>query len=85
MKTANEPPRSARAYHRQIAEALHDEFQRRTLDKFAVEYRASRDRVFEEIDGPGLIRRIADMKDAAARRIDLMAGNTEPRKEVAET
>ncbi len=70
MKTEHESPRSARAYHRQIEEALNDSFQRRTLDKFAVEYRASRDKVFEEIDGRGLIRRIADMKDNAARRID---------------
>ena len=70
MKTAHESPRTARAYHRQIDEALNDSFQRRTLDKFAVEYRASRDKVFEEIDGRGLIRRIADMKDDAARHIE---------------
>ncbi len=70
MKTEHESPRSARAYHRQIEEALSDSFQRRTLDKFAVEYRASRDKVFEEVDGRGLIRQIADMKDDAARRID---------------
>ena len=70
MENANESPRTARAYHRQIEEALNDSFQRRTLDKFAVEYRASRDKVFEEIDGRGLIRQIADMKDAAAQRID---------------
>ena len=70
MKTAHESPRSARAYHQQIEEALNDSFQRRTLDKFAVEYRASRDKVFEEVDGRGLIRQIADMKDAAAKHID---------------
>ena len=70
MKNAHESPRTARAYHQQIEEALNDSFQRRTLDKFAVEYRASRDKVFEEIDGRGLIRRIADMKDNAAQRID---------------
>ena len=70
MKTAHESPRTSRAYHRQINEALNDSFQRRTLDKFAVEYRASRDKVFEEIDGRGLIRRIADMKDDAARHIE---------------
>ena len=70
MKTAHESPRTARAYHRQIDEALKDSFQRRTLDKFAVEYRASRDKVFEEIDGRGLIRQIADMKDDAARHVE---------------
>ena len=70
MKNEHETPRSARTYHRQIEEALNDSFQRRTLDKFAVEYRASRDKVFEEIDGRGLIRQIADMKDDAARHIE---------------
>ena len=65
MKNEHETPRSTRTYHRQIEEALNDSFQRRTLDKFAVEYRASRDKVFEEIDGRGLIRQIADMKDAS--------------------
>ena len=42
----NESPRTSKAYHRQIAAALEDTFLRRTLDKFAVEYRASRDAVF---------------------------------------
>lgn len=67
---AVESPRSAGAYHRQIAAALDDTFQRRVLDKFAVEYRASRDRAFEEIDGAALIRRIADVKDWSARHLD---------------
>ena len=67
---SHESPRSARAYHHQIEEALNDSFQRRTLDKFAVEYRASRDKVFEEVDGRELIRRIADVKDAAAQHIE---------------
>ena len=61
---------SPRAYHREIAEALDDTFLRRVLDLFAVEYRASRDRVFKEVDGPALIRAIADMKDAAARDLE---------------
>ena len=34
------PPASNREYHRQIADSLADSFLRRTLDKFAVEYRA---------------------------------------------
>ena len=70
MKKAHESPRSARDYHRQIEEALQDSFQRRTLDKFAIEYRASRDKVFEEVDGRELIRRIADVKDNAAQHIE---------------
>ena len=63
---------SSRAYHREIADALNDSFLRRTLDKFAVEYRESRDRAFSEIDGPALIRAIADVKDAAARDMETL-------------
>ena len=70
MNSQDRSPRSSRAYHHQIEEALNDSFQRRTLDKFAVEYRASRDKVFEEVDGRELIRRIADVKDAAAQHIE---------------
>ena len=62
--------RGKREYHRQIASALGDSFLRRTLDKFAVEYKSSRDAVFSEIDGAAAIRRIADMKDDAAKRIE---------------
>ncbi|MCQ2389532.1 MAG: LUD domain-containing protein [Kiritimatiellae bacterium] len=61
------PPKNARAYHRQIDDALGNGFLRRTLDKFAVEYRASRDLAFAEIDGDALIRRIAEVKDRCAR------------------
>ena len=65
MKTTN-----TRTYHREIAEALDDTFLRRALDRFAVEYRESRDRVFTEVDGPALIRAIADAKDAAAHDLE---------------
>ena len=63
-------PHKPSEYHRMIAEALDDEFLRRTLDKFAVEYRASRDKVFAEVDGADLIRRIADRKDWAAQHLE---------------
>ena len=63
-------PHKPSEYHKMIAEALDDEFLRRTLDKFAVEYRASRDKVFAEVDGADLIRRIADRKDWAARHLE---------------
>ena len=65
-----ETARSSREYHKQIASALDDSFLRRALDKFAVEYRASRDAVFAEIDGAEAIRRIADVKDDAAKHIE---------------
>ena len=59
-----------KSYAREIEEALKDGFLRRTLDKFAVEYRAGRDRVFAEVDERGLIQRIADVKDDAARHME---------------
>ena len=65
-----ETARSSRAYHKQIASALDDTFLRRALDKFAVEYRASRDAVFAEIDGAESVRRIAAVKDDAAKHIE---------------
>ena len=67
------PKESARrpgAYRREVAASLDDTFLRRTLDKFAVEYRASRDKVFEEVDGAALIRRIAEVKDGVARHLE---------------
>ncbi len=67
---ATQSPRSAGAYHHMIDEALNDDFLRRTLDKFAVEYRASRDKVFSEIEGADLIRQIADKKDWCAQHLE---------------
>ena len=67
---SHKSPVSTRDYHRQIAAALDDSFLRRTLDKFAVEYRASRDAVFGEVDGESIIRRIADTKDSAAKHLE---------------
>ena len=55
------------SYAHEIEAALKDGFLRRTLDKFAVEYRAGRDRVFAEVDERALIQRIADVKDDAKR------------------
>ena len=66
----HDSPRTASDYHRQIADALNDSFLRRTLDKFAVEYRVSRDAVFDEIKGRETIKRIADVKDGAAKHLE---------------
>jgi len=67
---AAKPSRGAGSYHDRIAAALDDGFLRRTLDKFAVDYRTSRDKVFEEVDGPALIARIAEVKDGVARHLE---------------
>ena len=61
---------SVRRYHKQIADALSDSFLRKTLDKFAVEYRLARDAAFGEIEGRALISRIAAMKDNAAKHLE---------------
>ena len=56
-------------YHGQIQEALDDKFLRATLDKFAVEYKANRTRIFEGMDVDGLIKEVADIKDNAAQHM----------------
>ena len=66
----HESPLTTGDYHKQIADALNDSFLRKTLDKFAVEYRVSRDAVFEEIQGRETIKRIADVKDGAAKHLE---------------
>ena len=70
----HKPPVSNHEYHRQIADSLADSFLRRTLDKFAVEYRASRDKVFSEVAERELIERIAEVKDSAAQHIEEQIG-----------
>jgi L-lactate utilization protein LutB len=63
-------PNSSSEYDRQISDALNDSFLRKTLDKFAVEYRASRDSVFEEIKAKELIAEIASVKDSVAANLE---------------
>ena len=61
---------SASGYHKDIDSALEDSFLRRTLDTFAVSYRANREAIFSEVDERGLIRQIADAKDDACRHME---------------
>ena len=62
--------KTAKDYKEYIDEALNDQFLRRTLDKFAVDYRASREAMFSEIDGKEIIRQVADAKDNACRHME---------------
>ena len=55
--------KSSSGYHKELDEALNDEFLRRTLDTFAVAYRANREAVFKEVDEKALIKQIADAKE----------------------
>ncbi len=66
----HEAPGSLGDYRKQIDDALNDDFLRRTLDTFAVAYKANRKAVFEEIDEHGLIRQIADAKDDACKHME---------------
>ncbi len=62
--------KSRAGYHREIDEALHDDFLRKTLDKFAVAYRASRATVFQEVDEQALVKQVADAKDYACQHME---------------
>ena len=62
--------KSSSGYHKELDEALNDEFLRRTLDTFAVAYRANREAVFKEVDEKALIKQIADAKDYACQHMD---------------
>lgn len=56
-------------YHKEIAEALSDEFQRTALDKFAVAYPGGRARAFAGMDVAACISEVAATKDAAIPRL----------------
>lgn len=66
----HEAPKSLSDYRKQIDEALQDDFLRRTLDTFAVSYRANREAVFQEVDERGLIAKIAEAKDYACQHME---------------
>ncbi len=57
-------------YLDEIEEALQNGFQRRTLDTFAVAYRAGRANAFSGMDIPELIQEIARAKDSSLARMD---------------
>ena len=62
--------KSSSGYHKELDEALNDEFLRRTLDTFAVAYRANREAVFKEVDERALIAQVADAKDYACQHME---------------
>ncbi len=57
-------------YRGELSGALHNDFLREALDRFAVAYRTSRSNAFSGMDVDGLIKEIADGKDAAMARLD---------------
>ena len=50
-----EPARDIKSYRTDLSAALEDTFQRRALDKFAVDYRASRERIYSGLNDRELI------------------------------
>ena len=66
----HEAPKNLSEYRKEIDKALDDNFLRRTLDTFAVAYRANREAIFKEVDEKALIKQIADAKDDACKHMD---------------
>ena len=62
--------KNLKEYRKDCQEALDNEFLRKTLDTFAVSYRASRDKAFAEFDVEQLIEDVAVMKDDTLSRLD---------------
>lgn len=57
-------------YHAELKEALENEFLRKTLDNFAVSYRANRQTIFADVNEKELINEVANSKDIALARMD---------------
>ena len=65
-----EPARDIKNYRTALSAALEDTFQRRALDKFAVDYRASRERIYSGLNDRELIAEVAARKDESVRHLD---------------
>lgn len=66
----HDAPQDMASYRRDLEKTLENSFLRKTLDSFAVAYRTNRDAVFRQIDGAGLISKIADVKDYVAQHFE---------------
>ncbi len=62
--------KNLKEYRKEMQESLDNTFLRKTLDTFAVAYRASRAKAFADIDVNGLIAEIAAAKDGVLLRLD---------------
>ncbi len=65
-----EPARDIKNYRTDLSAALEDTFQRRALDKFAVDYRASRERIYAGLNDRELIAEVAARKDESVKHLD---------------
>lgn len=66
MQTA----RNLKEYSKEVAQALNDEVQRATLNKFAVQYPVARANAFKGYDVADLIKQVADSKDYGIAHMD---------------
>ncbi|MDR2726181.1 MAG: LUD domain-containing protein [Candidatus Adiutrix sp.] len=66
----HDPPKNFSSYHKSLHESLENAFLRKTLDKFAVDYRASRAAIFQDVPERELIAKIAEAKDRSCQRLD---------------
>lgn len=63
-------PANLSSYREELEKALDDSFLRKTLDTFAVAYKANRENIFKQVDEKALIAQIAAAKDNAAQHMD---------------
>ncbi len=63
-------PSSLSEYTDQLDAALENHKMRKTLDKFATDYKVSRVKALAQIDAPDVIQKICDAKDEVARNLD---------------
>ncbi len=66
----HETANNKKEYKEQIDKALQDTFMHKTLDKFAVEYKVSRDKAVDAVPFKECIETIADTKDFCAQHIE---------------
>ncbi len=63
-------PKDLAEYTSQLDEALENGFLRKTLDKFAVDYKVARATALKQIDAPSVIKKVAAMKDDVAQNLE---------------
>jgi iron-sulfur cluster protein len=68
----HDAPKNLSSYHKALHESLENAFLRKALDKFAVDYRASRANIFKDVPERELIARIAEDKDRSCKRLDAL-------------
>ncbi|MDR2725632.1 MAG: LUD domain-containing protein, partial [Candidatus Adiutrix sp.] len=70
----HDAPKDLSSYHKSLHESLENAFLRKALDKFAVDYRASRTAIFQDVPEREIIAKIAAAKDASSKRMDELFG-----------